>query len=60
VSHPNSTAHAIAKYWGLKNNYVNTAYIIDKAGIVYKLYDDEYWAWHLGIKEKCFIKLRNY
>lgn len=39
-------------WWKSQNNYVNTPYIIDSDGLIYQLYQDKYWAFHLGTKDQ--------
>lgn len=37
-------------YWEGKTNRVATAYIIERDGTIYEVFDPHYWAWHLGLK----------
>lgn len=40
-------------HWWLKDpNRVGTAYIIDRDGTIYEVFDPRYWCHHLGIKHK--------
>jgi hypothetical protein len=38
------------KYWQNQSNRVATAYIIERDGTIYEVFDPHYWAWHLGLK----------
>ena len=55
VINRNGTSSDI-RWWRQQNNYVNTPYIIDSDGIIYKLYNDKYWAYHLGTKDQTLNK----
>lgn len=36
--------------WNFNPEKVGTAYVIDSLGIVYKAFEPQYWAYHLGLK----------
>ena len=41
-------------WWNSTPERVGTAYVIDRDGTIYNLFDDEYWACHLGLSSKHF------
>lgn len=45
-------------WWRSNPERVATAFIIDREGIAHQLFDDEYWAYHLGLKQKVFTQAR--
>jgi len=53
------TAKSVANYWTSNPQKIATAYIIDRKGIVHQLFDDSYYAWHIGDthKESRMLKL---
>jgi len=49
LHHPeSSTATSPMNWWKQQQNGVATAYIVDKDGTIYEVFDPAYWAWHLG------------
>jgi N-acetyl-anhydromuramyl-L-alanine amidase AmpD len=38
------------RYWQSQSNRVATAYIIERDGTIYEVFDPHFWAWHLGLK----------
>ena len=43
-----STVESSWNWWSTQQNFVSTAYIIDKDGYIYECFNPNYWAWHLG------------
>ena len=39
-------------YWHTNSERVGTAFIIDREGIIFQTFDSQYWAHHLGTKQK--------
>lgn len=44
------SARSTYEYWHGQTNRVATAYIIDRDGTIYEVFDPWFWAWHLGLK----------
>jgi N-acetyl-anhydromuramyl-L-alanine amidase AmpD len=44
------TARSTFNYWVNQANHVATAYIADRDGTLYEVFDPKFWAWHLGLK----------
>jgi len=44
--------------WNKQKSKIATHYIIDRQGIVYQLFDDDFWAYHLGTTKEHFKKFR--
>lgn len=46
------TARSTFEWWqtGDREQRVATAYIIDRDGIIYEVFDPAHWAYHLGLK----------
>ena len=44
------TARSSFEYWNGKTNKVATAYLVERDGTIYQVFDPKYWAWHLGLK----------
>ena len=36
--------------WRADPRRIATAYVVDRDGMIYEMFDPRYWAWHLGIK----------
>lgn len=47
-----TTAQSALAWWQSSAARVATAYVIDKRGIVYRAFEDKYWAHHLGITSR--------
>ncbi len=45
-----STAEGAIEWWKQKPEKVGTAYIIDKDGTVHQVFNDNFWAYQLGLK----------
>lgn len=45
-----STAKGAISWWRETPEHVGTAYVIDKDGTIYKAFEDNCWAYHLGMK----------
>ncbi len=43
-------------WWMKTPERVATAYLIDRQGVVHQLFDDKYWAYHLGMEQRFFAK----
>jgi N-acetyl-anhydromuramyl-L-alanine amidase AmpD len=43
-------------WWKQLPQRIATHYIIDRNGVVHQLFDDIYWAFHLGLKQEHFTK----
>src|SRR3990167_6592477 len=43
---------SVFKWWTSQLERVATAYIIDKDGTIYEVFDPRYWAHHLGLHHK--------
>jgi N-acetyl-anhydromuramyl-L-alanine amidase AmpD len=52
----NGTAYDVAAYWKSQADRVATAFIIDKAGEVYQLFDPRFYAGHVGDVDKEMLK----
>ncbi len=52
----NGSAKAVAEYWASTGNKEGTPYIIDRDGVIYKLFDAKFYAGHIGDVEKEMIK----
>jgi N-acetyl-anhydromuramyl-L-alanine amidase AmpD len=50
-------AEKIAKYWKSLPGKIGTQYIIERDGTIAKLFEDEYWAGHIGNCKKSFMQL---
>lgn len=44
-------------WWQKTSERVATAYIVARDGVIHKLFDDNYWAYHLGLAQKNFSAL---
>lgn len=44
------SAKSTFDYWQSTPDRVATAYIVERDGTVYEVFDPHYWAWHLGLK----------
>ncbi len=44
------TALSTINYWKTDPNRIATAYIVERDGVVYEVFDPKYWAFHLGLK----------
>lgn len=43
-------------WWKTTPARIATHYIIDRNGVIYQLFDDPYWGYHLGLKQSHFQK----
>lgn len=43
------SAKATRDWWNMDNNPVATTFVIDASGMVYRMFNEMCWAWHLGI-----------
>lgn len=43
-------------WWTKTPERVATHYIIDREGVIHKLFDDDFWAFHLGLEQKVFTQ----
>lgn len=43
--------------WNFNPEKVGTAYVIDSLGNIYKAFDSQYWAYHLGLKTNTNLSL---
>jgi len=43
-------------WWNKMNDKVATHYIIDRQGVIHQLFDDKFWAYHLGTTAEHFRK----
>lgn len=50
-------AEKIAKYWKSLPGKIGTHYIVERDGTIAKLFEDEYWAGHIGNCKKSFVQL---
>ena len=46
-------------WWNTMSDKVATHYIIDRQGVVHQLFDDKFWAYHLGTTREHFAKLHS-
>ena len=44
------TAKSTFNYWVNQANHVATAYLVDRDGTIYEVFEPKFWAWHLGLK----------
>lgn len=44
------TAKSTIDYWKTDPNRIATAYIIERGGEIYEIFEPKYWAYHLGLK----------
>lgn len=44
------SAKSSIEYWDSSDRCVATAYVIERDGTIYEVFDPWYWAWHLGLK----------
>lgn len=44
------TAQSSIDYWNSNAERVGTAYIIDRDGTIFEVFDPKYWSFHLGLK----------
>lgn len=43
-----NSAQAVVDYWKKQPKLIGTPYLIDRQGVIYQLFDDRYWAGHVG------------
>jgi hypothetical protein len=43
-----STMQSAWNWWNETEDHIATAFIIDKNGIIYRCFDEKYWAYHTG------------
>ncbi len=43
------TAKSTIEYWKTDPNRIATAYVIERNGEVFEVFDPKYWAFHLGL-----------
>lgn len=39
-------------WWQSQPSRIATAYLIDRDGTIYEVFDPKYWAWHLGVNNR--------
>lgn len=44
------SAKSTFNYWQSTPDRVATAYLVERDGTIYEVFDPKYWAWHLGLK----------
>lgn len=44
-------------WWMKTPERVATHFIVDREGQVHQLFDEEFWAWHLGLQQKVFTQM---
>ena len=44
------SAKSTFDYWQAQANHVATAFIVERDGTIFQVYDPHLWAWHLGLK----------
>lgn len=45
-----SNAKNVIHGWNFNPERIGTAFVIDGEGIIFKAFEPQYWAWHLGLK----------
>ena len=43
-------AQGVYAGWAAKSNKVATAFVIERGGQIYQMFDENHWAWHLGVE----------
>jgi hypothetical protein len=43
------SAQSTFEYWQSNTDRIGVAYILDRDGTIYEVFDPHYWAWHLGL-----------
>lgn len=51
-----SNATSAIRWWGQTREHVGVAYVIDRDGTIYQAFEDNCWAYHLGVKGKTDIE----
>ena len=46
----------VVAWWNSQSDKIATHYIIDRQGVVYQLFEDDFWAYHLGLGNDHFKK----
>lgn len=46
--------------WNFNPERIGTAFVIDSEGIIFKAFEPQYWAWHLGLKTNSNSKLNKH
>jgi N-acetyl-anhydromuramyl-L-alanine amidase AmpD len=44
------SARSTFDYWKTSADHIATAYIVERDGTIYEVFDPTYWAYHLGVK----------
>lgn len=45
------TAQPVYESWKTSANKVATAFVIERNGQIYQMFDENHWAWHLGVQQ---------
>ena len=49
-------AQGVYEGWKSKANKVATAFVIERGGQIYQMFDENHWAWHLGVEPNDRVK----